>query len=164
MITETGRIVAIDPDCLWVETIQRSTCESCAAEKGCGQSMVAKWGGPTSFIRVLLEGRDPSSYRLYDSVTVGIPEEVIARGSMLVYLTPLLGLLAGVLLAEWLAGGEGVVMSLAALGFVLGAGLVRWHSHRYRNDRRVQPVLLDGEEAISWASADASAVMPRSTR
>ncbi|WP_439133852.1 SoxR reducing system RseC family protein [Pseudomaricurvus sp.] len=151
MITETGRIVAIDKQCLWVETIQRSTCESCSAEKGCGQSLVAKWGGKTSFIRVLLEGRDPSVYQLHDEITVGIPEAVVANGSLLVYLTPLVAMMAAVFFAEFAGLPEVGVIGLAALGLLLGGGAVRWHSYRYRNDRRVQPVLMDDVEPVQWS-------------
>lgn len=152
MITETGRIVAIDQQCLWVETIQRSTCESCSAEKGCGQSLVAKWGGKTSFIRVLLDGRDPSVYQLHEEVTVGIPEAVVANGSLLVYLTPLVGMMVAVFLAESVGLPEGGVISLAALGLLLGGAAVRWHSYRYRNDCRVQPVLVDAEAPVQWVA------------
>ncbi|GAB3105960.1 SoxR reducing system RseC family protein [Aestuariicella hydrocarbonica] len=150
MITEVGRVVAVDQGCLWVETIQRSTCESCSAEKGCGQSLVAKWGGKTSFIRVLLDGRDASQYHLHDTVKIGIPEEVVARGSMLVYLTPLMALMAGVFMAESFNLSEGGVIVSALAGLLVGGGGVRWHSYRHRDDRRVQPVLMDGVEPVSW--------------
>lgn len=154
MITETGRIVAIDSQCLWVETIQRSTCQSCSAEKGCGQSLVAKWGGKTSFIRVLLEGRDPAEYQLHDEVTIGIPDAVVANGSLLVYLTPLVSMMVALFAAEWLNLPEGGVIALAALGLVSGGLLVRWHSYRHRNDRRVQPTLLDGVEPVTWSPTE----------
>lgn len=153
MITETGRVVAIDAECLWVETIQRSTCQSCSAEKGCGQSLIAKWDGKTSFIRVLLEGRDPGQYQLHDEITIGIPDAVVANGSLLVYLTPLVSMVAALFAAELLRLAEGGVIALTALGLVTGGLLVRWHSHRHRNDRRVQPILLDGVEPVSWSPA-----------
>lgn len=151
MITETGRIVAIDQECLWVETIQRSTCESCSAEKGCGQSLVAKWGGKTSFIRVLLEGREPSAYQIHDEVVIGIPEAVVANGSLFVYLTPLVAMMLAVFMAEWVGLAEGGVIGAAILGLLLGGAGVRWHSYRYRNDRRMQPVLMDGLEPLQWS-------------
>ncbi len=152
MITETGRIVAIEDDCLWVETVQKSTCQSCAAEKGCGQSLVSKWGGQTSFIRVLLEGREPEDYRLHDLVSVGIPEEVVAKGSLFVYLTPLLGLVVAALAGNAWALSEGAVMLLSLCGFGGGALAVRYHSFYFRNDRRVQPVLLDDTTPVLWSN------------
>ena len=44
MLNETGKILAKDDQFIWVETIKQSTCSSCAAEKGCGQSLLAKIG------------------------------------------------------------------------------------------------------------------------
>lgn len=153
MIKELGRVVAVDQSCLWVETIQRSTCESCAAEKGCGQSMVAKWGGKTSFIRVLLDGRDSSQFHVHDTVEIGIPEDVVARGSMLVYLTPLVAMMIGVFMAESLGLPEGGIILSALAGLLAGGGVVRWHSYRHRDDLRVQPVLIDGVAPVYWAPA-----------
>lgn len=152
MITESGRVMAVEQDCLWVETIQRSTCQSCSAEKGCGQGLVSRWGNSSSFLRVLLEGRDPQDYQLHQSVTIGIPEDVVATGSMLVYLTPLLGLLAGLFLANRFLLSEWAIIAAAFMGFVLGALVIRWHSYHNRNDRRVQPTLMDDLAPVQWQS------------
>lgn len=153
MITETGKVVAVENDCLWVETIQRSTCQSCAAEKGCGQSLVAKWGGHTSYLRVLLEGRSQDNYKLHDEVTIGVPEEVVANGSLFVYLVPLITLVLATLLGNALGFSEGATILTAAAGFLLGGGVVRWHSVKTRSDSRLQPVLIDGTKPVVWASS-----------
>ena len=150
MITETGRVVAVEQDCLWVETIQSSTCDSCSAQKGCGQSLIAKWDGNTSFIRVLLQGRDPADYHLHDTITVGIPEQVVANGSLLVYLTPLLVMMAGLMFGHWMQLGEGANILLALLGLVAGGLLVRLHSAVHRDDERVQPVIVDDMKPVNW--------------
>jgi sigma-E factor negative regulatory protein RseC len=52
MILETGVVVAVESDGLWVETIQKSACEVCVAEKGCGQKFLSKLAGKTVSIRV----------------------------------------------------------------------------------------------------------------
>ena len=150
MITETGRVVGVEKDCLWVETIQSSTCDACSAQKGCGQSLIAKWDGNTSFIRVLLQGRDPADYHLHDTITVGIPEQVVANGSLLVYLTPLLVMMAGLMFGHWMQLGEGANILLALLGLVAGGLLVRLHSAVHRDDERVQPVIVDDMKPVNW--------------
>lgn len=150
MISESGRIVSVESDCVWVETIQRSTCESCSAKKGCGQSMVAEWTGKTSLIRVLLNGRKADEFDLYDSVTIGIPERVVANGSLLVYMTPLLAMIAGLAVAESSAAGELGSMLLGLFGFGFGAFLVRLHSARHKDNADVQPVLLSDESPVHW--------------
>lgn len=88
MLTETGNIVAVEPEGLWVETIQRSTCGSCAARSGCGQHLLAQLTGRNSYLWVSLQGRDAGRYRIGDTITLGIPEAVVANGSLLVYLLP----------------------------------------------------------------------------
>lgn len=141
--------MAIEPEGLWVETIQRSACNSCRAESGCGQSLLNKYSGHTSYLWVLLEGRDPTDYQLGDQVQIGVPEEVVAKGSLFVYLTPLIGLMLGAGVAHNLWGSELLTFLMAMLGLV-GAGLlVRWHAHLTRFDPRLQPVLVDDRQPLS---------------
>lgn len=149
MITETGRIVAIESQGLWVETIQRSTCGSCAAQKGCGQSLMARLMGHTSYLWVLLEGRDPDKYQLGDEIQIGVPETVVVKGSLFVYMVPLLGMLAGAGLGQSALQSDGWSALGAVAGLVLGGLVVRWRAHQTRYDRRLQPVLLDDTDAVT---------------
>ncbi len=155
MITETGRVVSIDGDCLWVETIQRSTCEACSAKSGCGQRLVAKWDGNTNFVRVLLDGRAAESFRLHDLVTIGIPERVVANGSLLVYMTPLVVMMLVLWLANVAGAGEPASILFGLFGLLAGGALVRVHSYLHRNDVGVQPVVVDAEQPLQWCEAPA---------
>ena len=148
MITEAGRVVAIEADGLWVETIQRSTCSSCAAEKGCGQGLIARWGGHTSYLRVLLEGRDPEAFQVNDEITIAIPEDVVVKGSLFAYLLPLVLLLVGSGLGQQILQTD-LASALGGLaGIALGAALVRWRAWVKRDDRRLQPVIDDSRAAV----------------
>ncbi len=151
MLIEPGRVVAVEEDCLWVETIQRSTCGSCAAEKGCGQSLIARWGGQTSYLRVLLDGRDPNHYSAGDDIEIGVPEEIVARGSLFVYLLPLVLLVAVSGLGHQMIGSEMAAALGALIGFVLGAAIVRWHAWLTRFDGRLQPVIQGGPKRDALA-------------
>jgi len=108
MILETGRIMAIETEGVWVETVRKSACGSCKAEKGCGQSLINKWDGHTAYIWVLLEGRNPADYQLGDEIQIGIPEEVIAKGALLVYMVPLITLLLATAFAHHQFAHEGI--------------------------------------------------------
>lgn len=152
MILETGRIVAVEPDVLWVETIQRSTCNTCRAEQGCGQSMMAKLSGHTSYLRVLLQGRDASIYQLGDEIQIGVPEAVVANGSLFAYLTPLLGLLFFSGFAHWQFAHEPITILAAFVGLLAGGLVVRWRAHQTRNDSHLQPVLVDGSKPLKLPS------------
>jgi sigma-E factor negative regulatory protein RseC len=145
MLTETGRVVGIEADGLWVETIRRSTCGTCAAQKGCGHGLLHRISeGKRGYIRVLPGEGGIERYRVDDQVLISIPEDVILRGSFIAYVLPLVTMLIGALTAErWLPGNEDFVAVLgAAGGLALGFALVRWHSTRYRCDPNFQPVLL----------------------
>lgn len=150
MILETGRIVSIEPEGVWVETIQRSTCGTCKAEKGCGQSLIAKWSGHTSYIWVLLEGRNSTDYQLGDEIKIGVPEDVIAKGAILVYILPLITLLIATFIAHQQFANELITTLSAFAGLVLGGMLVRWRSYQTRFDKRLQPVLVDDRQPLSF--------------
>lgn len=158
MLTETGRVVAVDQDGLWVETIRQSTCGSCAAQKGCGHGILNRISdGKRGYIRVLSGKVATHDCAVDDQVRISIPEEVILRGSMVVYMVPLLSMLAGAAAAvNLLPGGQDLLAALgAAGGFALGFGIVRWHAWHHRHDRSLQPTLLEilrpGSDAVRLA-------------
>lgn len=146
MLTETGRVVAVESDGVWVETIRQSTCGSCAAQKGCGHGLMNRIGdGRRSLIRALPGKLAVADCQVDDEVRIAIPEDVILRGSLLVYILPLLLMLAGAAAgsAAYPASGDLAAALGAILGFVLGFALVRLHAHRHRDDSSLQPTLVE---------------------
>lgn len=143
MLTETGQVVAIEPEGLWVETIQRSTCGSCQVRNGCGQHLLAQLTGRNSYLWVSLQGRNPDRYRVGDTITLGVPEEVVALGSLLVYLVPLVTMLIGTTLAHYWWQREPLTILAGLAGLLAGGAWVRWRAHQTRHDARLQPVLID---------------------
>ncbi len=144
MLTETGRVVGIEADGLWVETVRRSTCGACAAKQGCGHGLLNRLSdGKRGYLRVLPGDQTVEHYSIDDQVLISIPEEVILRGSFIAYVLPLMATLAGALAAvRWLPGNEDLVAALGAVGgLALGFSLVRWHGTRHRSDPDFQPVL-----------------------
>ena len=151
MITETGRIVAIEKDSLWVETISQTTCGSCSAQKGCGHGILNKLGtGRSNHIRVLLGGYHADQFQLDDQVQISIPERVVLTGSFIVYMLPLLTMLVGALLFEFVLGlvlpgypeQDNLFAVIGALsGFIVGIVLVRWHAVKNRDNQHYQPRL-----------------------
>lgn len=145
MILESGRVVAIEPQGLWVETIQRSACGSCQAQKGCGHSLLAKFGASASHIWVLLDGRNPDAYQVGDEVQIGVPEDVISRGAMFIYMVPLITMLVVTVIAHHQAASDGMSALCALGGLLFGAVIVRVRSYQVRFDKRLQPVLVDDQ-------------------
>lgn len=154
MIVETGRIVSIETESVWVETVQKTACGSCKAERGCGQRLISQMDGHTSYIRVLLEGRAAESYQLGDEVRIGIPEEVIAKSSLIIYVIPIAVLVMTTSLAHMQFANEAVTMLGGLIGLLFGGGLVRWYSWRNRYNRELQPVLIDDSEPLYFYQPD----------
>jgi sigma-E factor negative regulatory protein RseC len=145
MLTETGRVVAKDTNGVWVETVRRSTCGTCSAQKGCGHGLLNRLSeGKRGYVRALPGEQAIEDYRIDDQVLISIPGEVVLRGSFIAYVLPLLGMLAGALAAvNALPGNEDFLALVgAAGGLTLGFTLVRWHGVRHRHDPDFQPVLL----------------------
>jgi sigma-E factor negative regulatory protein RseC len=145
MIIETATVVALESDALWVETIQKTACEACVAQKGCGTRVLSKLTGKTNRIRVLAN-RSCADLKIGQDVSIGIPEDVIVKGSMLVYILPVLCAVIG----AWLGGSSGDLVSIASAlsGLLLGGLIVSLQSNKTRNDLRYQPVLLDDSGAV----------------
>ena len=144
MLTEPGRVVAVESDSLWVETIRQSTCNSCSAQKGCGHGMLNKVGsGRRNHLRVLLQGQSAADFAVDDEVVISIPEQVLVSGALLVYLLPLALMLAGALLFSRFWQGDIAAVAGASLGFVLGFAVVKYHGWRNRDNRDLQPVVMN---------------------
>lgn len=141
MIEEQGRVVALEPGAVWVETLRHTACQSCAASKGCGHAMMDNQrAGSRARVRALSD----QSLALHDDVVLGIPEGSLLRGAVIVYLIPLLLLLFGALAGQALLAVSSV--DGAAVGGVIGlAGgflIIRWYSVRHRHDPTLQPRVL----------------------
>ena len=145
MLTETGRVVAVESGWLWVETIRQSTCGSCSAARGCGHGILNSIGdGHRNYLKVSCEAFPEGRFQIDDEVCIAIPEHMLLSGSFMVYMVPLLCTLvvAGVF-AGMVPGASDIDTILgAAVGFVLGVGLVKWHAWSNRYDARLQPRLL----------------------
>lgn len=160
MLTETGRVVAVDADGLWVETVRRSTCNACGVRQGCGHGLLERLReGQRGLIRVLPGEAGHESCRIDDQVQISIPESLLLRASLLLYLLPLLTLLAGASLGAALAppaSSDPGAMAGAVLGLFAGLGIVRWHAWRHRESPGMHPVLLAVLPRGEPASSDAS--------
>lgn len=138
MIEERGRIVAIEEGAVWIETLRQSACGSCAAQKGCGQSALARLSQKPMHVRALTD----LTLHVDDEVIIGIPEDILLKSSLLVYLVPLMATLVLALLVQPFTSSEGWVTLAGATGMASGFLWVRWHSSRMSHDTRYHPQVL----------------------
>ncbi|MFK7828394.1 MAG: SoxR reducing system RseC family protein [Congregibacter sp.] len=149
MLSETGRVVAIDEGGVWVETLRQSTCGKCVARSGCGHGMLntALPGGSRGLIKARLPEESPLLVQLHDTVEISLPERSFLSGVAMLYFVPLLMTVLGAALAD----GYLVLVSMdqamadlrvgvgAGLGLASGLLLLRVFTQRNANDQRFQP-------------------------
>lgn len=140
MIEESGRVVAIEPGAVWVETRRSTTCSGCSARNGCGQGLLDRLGVDErgGLVRAL------SDLQLVvgDAVVIGIGERILLRGAVLVYLFPLLGLFGAALAASALSVSEPYVMLAGMAGFFVCWLIVRRRGRTTAGDPALQPIVL----------------------
>lgn len=143
MIEETGRVIQLDgADAAWVETERRSTCAGCSLNKGCGGGVLSQVLGRR---RARVRAHNQADARVGDQVLLRLQEYALLRGSLAVYLLPLLLMFGGALLGERLTGGgqgEAAVMLLGALGLAAGFAWVAHFARAVADDPRYQPVIV----------------------
>lgn len=140
---EKAVVIAREEDCIWVETRRQSSCQSCSASKGCGQGLMSRlMPGREHYLRVMDDRIDSDQLAIGETVEIDVPDQLILQASAIVYLVPLLMLLAGMFVGAWISPGDPGAITGGLLGLLLGAGLVRLHAIHVRNDTRVQPRIV----------------------
>ena len=144
MIEETTRVIAIENNQLLLEAETRAACNACAAKQGCGTSVLSKWIG-RKFTRFQVP--NTVNARVGDQVVVGLAEEAMLKGSVFVYLLPLLAMIGSALLADGListdaASRDLLVVVSAVAGFVVMLFISRWFLSTSTNRSRLTPVVL----------------------
>ena len=144
MILETATVTHIENDALWVEAVQKTACESCNAQKGCGTAILSKLTGRTSRLRVLKPQDCRESYFVGQMVTIAIPENILVLASFCAYFVPLASSLLGV----WLLSSTDILSVIGAiLGLALGGSLVYGYNLKIRDNTRFNPTLFKADIA-----------------
>ncbi|WP_251357931.1 SoxR reducing system RseC family protein [Kangiella sp. TOML190] len=141
MLTETGQVVEIKGETAWVQTLGKTSCNSCQVNSSCGTGIISKAFGERSFITPMT---NQLKARVGDQVEVGIPEDLVVKSSFLVYLLPLACMMLTAFLSRWLfaALAEPYVIAMALMGLLLGFYGVRLIGQKNSKNKRLEPVLL----------------------
>jgi sigma-E factor negative regulatory protein RseC len=144
MIEEWAQVVEMKGDQLVLQAQTKSSCGSCAASKGCGTSVLSKVVG-RKFTR--FQADNSVDAEIGDTVVVGISEDALLKGSLVMYIIPILGMLVFALAADHymqtLAENRDLLISGAGvLGLVSGSLVSRWYFQRQDSGQRFRPVVL----------------------
>lgn len=145
MITERGRVIAVDGGQAWVQTIRLSACQSCSARSACGQRALANVTGGRAN-QVLVANNLNAS--VGDEVSVAIAESALLQASILVYALPLLLMVTGAIAGhQWGPATD----TYAMVGAAGGLGLGFWLAHRAQSHlgRACTPQLLRIEQVAA---------------
>ena len=144
MIEEQAQVIEIKGDVLFLQAQTQSACGSCAANKGCGTSLLAKVVG-RKFTHFQAENN--VNAKVGDIVVVGLAEDALLKGSMVMYIIPILAMLVFALLADYLLTSDALYRDLmiaatAMMGLVWGSLLSKWYFARESSVRIFAPVVL----------------------
>lgn len=145
MLKETGAVVAIEEDGLWVETVQQSACASCAAKTGCGTQVLAKFTAAKNmtFVKAFFDQQSKNlAWQVGDRAILGIEENALVKAAIIAYGLPLVFMLvtAG-LVSQWVQLDFVVALS-AFVGLVGGAILVRLFLRFSRGNTNFHAIVL----------------------
>lgn len=141
MIEEQASVIEIHGNSALVETQRKTACSSCAVKKGCGTGVISTVFDRAS-ARIL--AINTIGAEVGARVVVGIDESMLVRGSVVVYLMPILMMFGSSLLGTWLmqSDSEAVSIGFAGLGLLAGFICLRWYNKRIRLNENYQPVIL----------------------
>lgn len=116
MLEESAVVTRIDGHLIFVKSLQSSACKSCHQQDSCGTSLYAK------FLPKREMGLSSAiSLQVGDKIVVGIEESQLLKASLLMYMFPLLLMLA---VASLVDGDEPLTALLAFVGLMTGLYLV----------------------------------------
>lgn len=144
MIEQTAVVVKLDGEFAWVQAERESSCGNCAVKAGCGTAVLSRViGNKVARMRAI----NTVQARVGDTVTIGLKEAAMLKGSVAVYLVPLLFMLLFAISGKVIAGqmqvsAEAMSILFGIAGLVTGGLWLRRFTHRIRDDDRYQPVIL----------------------
>lgn len=144
MIEEQAQVIDVKGNTLILQAQTQSACGNCAASKGCGTSLLSKVVG-RKFTRI--QADNSVNANIGDTVVVAIPEDAMLKGSLVMYLFPVLGMFVIALLADYLLTPalqyrDLVIAVTAFAGLVGGALLARGYFAGSASAHLFTPVVL----------------------
>lgn len=147
MMETRAIVISVEGNEALVESTQGGGCGHCDSENGCGSGKMSQLfcSEPRRF-RV----RNDGNAQVGTLVQITLPEGVLLRSALLMYMLPLILLLCGAMLgAQWQAGGDAHAAVGGLTGLISGFVLVRVWSLRRPLTSIAQPVILPPTELES---------------
>jgi len=143
MIETEAVIVKTEHNVAFVETQRQSGCGHCDPQKGCATSTLSKFFGrkPTFF-----KALNPGNALAGDVVVIGVADGAVLKSALAIYLMPLIFILAGAGLGNFLATSESTqdfnALMGAGLGMISSYIWIRFYTASVGSNKYFQPVVL----------------------
>ena len=125
-LSETGRVVAVESNAVWIEADRSAVCGKCAVRAGCGQGALSALlqSGKGRVRAISGETLTAAQCAVGDEVVIQVPEATVLGGTLLIYGFPLV---FGAILSM-LASNHGDLWSAAAfaIGLLSGFAILRF--------------------------------------
>ena len=141
MICEQGKVVAKEADNIFVEVIQQSSCQACAAKSACGTRLINSLYQSKRHYLKLPYAHLPAEPEIGDQVEFHIDEAALLKSALLMYLLPLVALLAAAGLAHWLHAAVWLQIVAALLGLGISLLMVSRFSRKLEHNALFHPSL-----------------------
>jgi len=139
VLSESGKVIAVECDGVWVETLKLSTCGQCRARHGCGQKLLVAADSNLTCIKAFYSSDSTHGRpQLGDDVLIGVDETAMVLDALLSYGLPLLCMFLALAGASYSDVAEIFMMLAAVVGLLIGGGIVRFLPNR----KGVRPQLL----------------------
>ncbi|HEY6095328.1 MAG TPA: SoxR reducing system RseC family protein [Gallionellaceae bacterium] len=143
MLETRAIVIRLEGEDALVESTQGGGCGHCDSEKGCGSGKLSQlFSAQPRRFRVRNEAQAQPGME----VQISVAEGVLLRSALLMYVLPLLLLLAGGALGGQLAreaaAADGYAALGGVLGLVLGFLLARWLAARQLGTAVARPVIV----------------------
>ena len=144
MIEETASVVAVEGQYALMQTQRQSACHSCSVKTGCGTSVISQVVGQRSS---QFKVENTLDVKVGDEVVIGLMENSLVKGSLLVYALPIVLMLIAGLFGDFLAQNYHFNRDLlgsgfALTGFVISLPLIRWVISRTALKQQMQPRMI----------------------
>lgn len=141
MVEIQATIVKIENTIAWVQASRKPSCSGCS-ETGCGISLLAGLLGRQA---PLYRARNDAGANVGDKVLIGMDEAALLKGTLLLYMLPLVLLFVGAVGGNMLADGalrDIYAAAGAAIGLLLGFAWLKMHSAEQGLEGKYLPVVL----------------------
>jgi sigma-E factor negative regulatory protein RseC len=139
MLEARGVVVKIADEFAWIRTQRHSACGHCDSQDSCGTASLSQvLGQKVTEVKV----RNHVAAQVGDDVMVGLEEQALLRGSLVIYLLPLVCLFTTAILAQSWFDSEILTIISGITGLAGGLLWVKQITVTMAEDVRYQPVIL----------------------